>query len=603
MIISHNLSALNANNTLRRNTKASSNSMEKLSSGLRINKAADDAAGLSISEKMRGQIRGLEQASRNIQDGVSLVQTAEGSLNEMNEILQRQRKLIVQGLNGTNSDRDRQMIDQEIKQLTDALDSLSKSSEFNTINLLARDDYTILADRSSSSSISGVTDPPPVTTVSTSVVYKPQGTPDEPKHVISNTDTTVTSHTYSSTNTNIPITTPDGSAGYNEYNVDTHTITTTDTNNTVYETLTASNDPQYSKPAYWFSSGMNKTSFGPKELGDVYGAMFENIEVNGSSVPVEYSSRSGSGTDPAWDHMWFSGTNLSIMRYRTVLPDNSMEIKYVINNMNTFDTNIKLDNMIDPPANSTITDAGGNPLSIGNNIINPPSGSNFNLSGTDADTGLKFDDSSGLLAPTELTINNPAVGQPQINFDWQLDLPAGASVTLGFTYGPFSLNLGVYELTHETVTTKHIDTTVNTDTTDIDYVPPKVDIQAGDRQDQVIHIPLFNVTSQGLGIANLGIVPPSIPETALKQTDAALTKVTNYRGLYGALQNRMEYTLDNVQNSNENLTSAESRIRDADIAKEMLSSTKASILIQATQTMLAQANQNPQAVLQLLNSV
>lgn len=89
----------------------------------------------------------------------------------------------------------------------------------------------------------------------------------------------------------------------------------------------------------------------------------------------------------------------------------------------------------------------------------------------------------------------------------------------------------------------------------------------------------------------------------MKQTDAALTKVTNYRGLYGALQNRMEYTLDNVQNSNENLTSAESRIRDADIAKEMLSSTKASILIQATQTMLAQANQNPQAVLQLLNSV
>jgi flagellin len=328
--------------------------------------------------------------------------------------------------------------------------------------------------------------------------------------------------------------------------------------------------------------------------------MLENIEVNGSLRPIEYTSRSGSGSDPAWDHMWFPGTSLSIMRYRTVLADNSMEIKYVINNMDSTDTHIKLDNIIAPPINSVITDAGGNPLATGNTIINPPSGSSFNLTGTDANAGLKFDDLLGFLAPTELTINNPAAGQPQINFDWQLTIPSGTSVTLGFNYGPFSLNLDVFELTHELVETKHIDTTVKTDIKDIDYIPPNLDIQAGANHNQTINIPLFNVTSQGLGIANMGIFPPAIPDKTLAQIDKAIAKVINYRGLYGTLQNRMEHTMNNVKNSAENLASAESRIRDADIAKEIMDSAKANILTQTTQAMLAQANQNPQAVLQLL---
>jgi flagellin len=600
MIISNNLSALNANNTLRKNTKASSSSMEKLSSGLRINKASDDAAGLSISEKMRGQIRGLDQASKNIQDGASLLQTAEGGLQEINDILQRQRELVIQGLNDTNTDSDRQKIDAEIQQLTQEIDSLSRRTGFNSINLLARDDYRILADRSSSNTAYTISDPPPTTRVTNSIVYKPQGTSAETKHVISSSDTSVTTNTYSNTNNTSPIVSPDGRAGYNEYNNDIQTTTKTDTNTTVYETLTASNDPQYAVPAYWFSVGMNKTSFGPKDLGDVYGSMLENIEVNGSLRPIEYTSRSGSGSDPAWDHMWFPGTSLSIMRYRTVLADNSMEIKYVINNMDSTDTHIKLDNIIAPPINSVITDAGGNPLATGNTIINPPSGSSFNLTGTDANAGLKFDDLLGFLAPTELTINNPAAGQPQINFDWQLTIPSGTSVTLGFNYGPFSLNLDVFELTHELVETKHIDTTVKTDIKDIDYIPPNIDIQAGANHNQTIIIPLFNVTSQGLGIANMGILPPAIPDKTLAQIDKAIAKVINYRGLYGTLQNRMEHTMNNVKNSAENLASAESRIRDADIAKEIMDSAKANILTQTTQAMLAQANQNPQAVLQLL---
>lgn len=599
MRISHNLPALRINNTLQKNSKTSSNSLEKLASGLRINRASDDAAGLAISEKMRAQIRGLNQASKNVQDGISLIQTAEGGLQEIADILQRQRELIVQGLNDTLTDEDRRKIDLEIHQLTEEIERLSNKTEFNTINLLARDDYGILADRSSSSSVFSVSDPPSETTINKSIVYRPQGTPEEARHVISSSDTSETTHTFSNTNNITPIVSPDGTEGYNEYNVDTLTTTKTDTNITVYESLTALNDPQFSKPIYWYSVGKNTTIFGPKDFSDVYGTLTENIEVNGSSRPLEYTSRSNPGSEPAWDYILFPGTNLSIMRYRTILADNSMEFKYVINNRDSFDTNINLSNMVDPPASSVITDAGGNSLANGNIAINPPSGNTFNMTGTEANTGIQFDDSLGL-SPTELSINNPVAGQPQIHFNWQLNVPSGSSVTLGFKYGPFSLNFDAYELTHEIVETKHIETTVNTDITDIDYTPPTLDIQAGANKDETIVIPLFNVSTQGLGIKNIGLLPPSIPEQALAKADGAIEKVLHYRAVYGALQNRMEHTFMNVENSAENLMAAESRIRDTDMAKEMLNLTKSNILTQAAQAILSQANQNPQAVLQLI---
>ena len=136
MQINHNIAALNTYNRLNAATTSQSKSMEKLSSGLRINKAGDDAAGLSISEKMRGQIRGLDQASRNSQDGISLIQTAEGGLNETHSILQRMRELAVQGANDTNVTADRSSINDELKQLKQEIDRISKNTEFNTQDVL-----------------------------------------------------------------------------------------------------------------------------------------------------------------------------------------------------------------------------------------------------------------------------------------------------------------------------------------------------------------------------------------------------------------------------------------------------------------------------------
>ncbi|MGX6441641.1 flagellin Hag [Neobacillus sp. K501] len=136
MRINHNIAALNTHRQLANASGAQSKSMEKLSSGQRINRAGDDAAGLSISEKMRGQIRGLETASKNAQDGISMIQTAEGALNETHAILQRMRELAVQGANDTNTTQDRSAIESELDQLTSEIDRISGQTQFNKKNLL-----------------------------------------------------------------------------------------------------------------------------------------------------------------------------------------------------------------------------------------------------------------------------------------------------------------------------------------------------------------------------------------------------------------------------------------------------------------------------------
>lgn len=140
MIINNNLGAMNAHRQMGANQNNMGDSMEKLSSGLRINRAGDDAAGLAISEKMRGQIRGLEQANRNAQDGVSMIQTAEGALNETHSILQRTRELAVQSANDTNTDADRAEIQKEFDELVDEIDRIAGNTEFNTKNLLGEKD-------------------------------------------------------------------------------------------------------------------------------------------------------------------------------------------------------------------------------------------------------------------------------------------------------------------------------------------------------------------------------------------------------------------------------------------------------------------------------
>lgn len=146
MVVQHNLTAMNSNRMLGVTTSTQAKSTEKLSSGYKINRAADDAAGLSISEKMRKQIRGLTQASSNAQDGISAVQTAEGALNEVQDMLQRMNELAVKAANGTNSEDDRNYIQDEVNQLIKEIDRVSTTTKFNETYLLKGDDTVKFTD-------------------------------------------------------------------------------------------------------------------------------------------------------------------------------------------------------------------------------------------------------------------------------------------------------------------------------------------------------------------------------------------------------------------------------------------------------------------------
>ena len=177
MVVQHNMSAMNANRMLSGVSSAQSKSTEKLSSGYRINRAADDAAGLSISEKMRGQIRGLNQASTNAQDGISLIQTAEGALNESHSILQRMRELSVQASNGTETDDDREAVQSEIEQLQSELTRISETTEFNTMKLLdgSRSGSAVSASVSKSAEANLTTEPATKASATTAAITKIDG--------------------------------------------------------------------------------------------------------------------------------------------------------------------------------------------------------------------------------------------------------------------------------------------------------------------------------------------------------------------------------------------------------------------------------------------
>ncbi|MFE4712074.1 flagellin [Paenibacillus sp. NPDC056722] len=157
MIINHNIPALNTHRNMGLNTTATSKNMEKLSSGLRINRAADDAAGLSISESMRGQIRGLEQAQRNAQDGISFVQTAEGAMNEVSSMLTRMKELNVQKASGTYSTTDKANIDQELEQLGDQIDEIMTKTTFNGTSITKGANITVNDKATSTISIGAIT--------------------------------------------------------------------------------------------------------------------------------------------------------------------------------------------------------------------------------------------------------------------------------------------------------------------------------------------------------------------------------------------------------------------------------------------------------------
>ncbi|NQX47197.1 flagellin [Paenibacillus tritici] len=480
MIINHNVTALNTHRQLSTNTANQSKNIEKLSSGLRINRAGDDAAGLAISEKMRGQIRGLDQASRNGQDAISLIQTAEGALNETHSILQRVRELAVQSGTDTNTADDRKKIQQEVDELAKEITRISNTTEFNTQNLLAgglKNTYQIGANANQNLSLSvsamdakslGVSGDVISTTLTAgSGVTGVTGVTSDLGAGANVTVSGVTAASYTAAAGNI--------AG---------AITTTGS------AYTGSSD---------FTVQFKIASIGTPATGDV--------------TSLSYSKDGGT--------TWATASVAA----------------------GAFDL--------------------GEGVSV--QIANAPTngvGNQGSVAVKAATAVLTLGNTAGSIGPSVTVRSN----QTGVTIG---DASTGRTANVDFTFSALATGTPALTQTKQASTSATIDANGN--------VSGQATVQKG-----------IDVSSQGAA------------NSAITNIDKAITTVSSERSKLGAYQNRLEHTINNLNTSSENLTAAESRIRDVDMAKEMMEQTKNSILAQASQAMLAQANQQPQGVLQLL---
>ncbi|GFR36113.1 flagellin N-terminal helical domain-containing protein [Thermobrachium celere] len=458
MIINHNLNAMNAHRQLGINTVNAGKSMEKLSSGLRINRAGDDAAGLAISEKMRAQIRGLDQAARNSQDAISLIQTAEGALNETHSILQRMRELAVQASNGTATDDDRNAIQDEINQLISEIDRIGETTEFNTKKLLN---------------------------------------------------------------------------GSQTQNV---TITT---NNSNIKSFTA------------FNAVLEGTDY--------------NVSVaNVSKAAANLNSAGNTGLQA--EDITFSGGNYDVGdKIEIVVSDGSAA---GLKNLTLKVNGVSIDTITnhDVTTDATFDSGNGYELTVAANSFNTELGSG---NGT-----VQFD--FAIEADYEITKGSATLF---------------SATNLQTTDG--NLRLGDFRAT--------VDKTLVANATNAVTVNGKaLEFQIGANENQTTSLSISDMRSAALGIQGLDVNDQVSAKAAISTIDNAIKKVSDERAKLGANQNRLEHTINNLGTSSENLQAAESRIRDVDMAKEMMTFSKNNILAQAAQAMLAQANQQPQGVLQLL---
>ncbi|QXM05169.1 flagellin [Crassaminicella indica] len=551
MRINHNLMAMNTHRQMGINQFNSSKSIEKLSSGLRINRAGDDAAGLSISEKMRAQIRGLNQASRNAQDGISMIQTAEGALNETQAILQRMRELAVQSSNATNTDEDRAALQDEVSQLKAEIDRIGNTTEFNTKKLLngdmAGDGTTIVGEN--------------VTTGAVSMTQ--QAAKTTATNVMKSADLSSLDFTVKDTIT-----------------IDGHDIEID------WEKHLSDADQNLLKKDY---SGTAMTA-------DEEAAALKAVEDAINSAIDEYNSSNAAGAKVSHVNLYTDATNKVVIE--SGIKGEESEITF------TGKANSIADEILGDASQGTITDKG-------DNIVD------FTLAGTET---LQFEingvslKTAALAAATSGTTSGDTVAtdlQTKINaaistYNTNAGLSKGdegfiEDVTIDAKDGKFIITSPTGSISF---TEQDGDNTLEnmglTDTQTEAAAQGAVSLQIGANRGQTMSFGISDMRSSALKVNTVDISTQSGASMAIDDIDSAIQAVSKQRSALGAVQNRLEHSIKNLDTSSENLQAAESRIRDVDMAKEMMNFQKNNILQQAAQSMLAQANQAPQGVLQLL---
>lgn len=568
MRINHNIAALNTHRQLNSASTAQSKSMEKLASGLRINRAGDDAAGLAISEKMRGQIRGLDQASKNAQDGVSLLQTAEGALNETHSILQRMRELSVQSSNDTNTDADRTSINTEINQLKEEIDRIGNTTEFNTKKLI---DGSIGAKK-----VAG--------TDNAAVIGNTVGN----KVAASITATAATNKTdldaYTGTSATIQV---DGA--------------------NITWSHTASDYTKFSGTANVDSAGL-----AAKLQEDINNAIEAYNTANGTSVSkIEVTSsaatngsltfKSGSTGATSTLSTGVIGADQAGNFWTKVVGDTGGASAVLSNTGNE----------------GQLTAAGGGSLTALRTAANAgATNMTFTVDGKDIAIDLN-DTAAGTGNFKALLTTDVDADSPMSNIATALETDLNAAINNYNSTVPTSEQVQTVKVTVKDGSFV-VESGSDKSTSSIKFDNSEaaqllglakqssatqgggVDFQIGANQTQTMKVTIEDMRTDALGIKDIDVSKKEGAEEAITKINDAIEKVSAQRSNLGAFQNRLEHTINNLGTSSENLTAAESRVRDVDMAKEMMEQTKNSILSQAAQAMLAQSNQLPQGVLQLL---
>ena len=620
MIIQHNMEAANAQRQYKINVGEKSRTVEKLSSGYRINRAADDAAGLTISEEMRSQIRGLEKACRNVQDGSSLVQTADGALNEIHSIDQRQRELLVQAANDTNTDADRESIDMEIWMLNEEKDRIYNDTEFNTIKIFKGKDQII--DGPKTTTVTNETWPinDTSTSVKKDVIWVEKNT-TPPQDVHTQTQRVVPgqfSSTYTETE-ELNKKMPDGHDIFDEKSIYTTTGYTdiyTDTLDIKYQKQgTDSKYTNLQKPKdmvggngyinVYNEAGNLSLSCAMSQLGvklddDLVGySMYYDSKITKSTT----SSPDGNVAETTFQ----LGKNVTLVQKIELIKngdEQSYNISYALNNGDAqphkLDVRLAFDTM-NTPIESV---KNKNPYKLENDDAE------IEINGDNKGTGTfktvlgAIDDLYDTWDDSKVVENVSGIVHTGTGFWWEDNtIPAGNKIDLGsVTYGPIKLKKDPYEVTTTTDSQRQRKQT-ETITTETSTIQPEyLDIQAGANAWQNIPIRLYDLSTVKLK-ENVGDTDPVSAFHAadsLKHLDRVIDKISSIRSYYGAMQNRLGSAYNNNANYSENISASESRIRDTDMENELVTNSKYNILQQAGEALIAQANQNKHGVLELL---
>jgi flagellin len=521
MRIYNNVNAVNAQRNLSITGFALAKSIEKLSSGLRINRAADDAAGLSISEKLRAQIRGVMQAMRNAQDGVSMIQTAEGALNEVHSMLQRMRELAVQAANDTLTLEDRRAINSELQNLQEEINAIAERTTFNGKSLLTGSLATSVANNSAFAVGSRLGSEGQVTNIT----------------INGNLANGTYTFAYDEAWNTLSITGPGGYAATLNLGADGSTPPTT---------LTVNNNS-----GNGFTLQVTSTFRTVDQLGRALAG--RSIQVSNNNVAATSDLRGNPNTT-----IRTALAHVSAIDVSGALASDTYTFSY-----NQAAQAITLTRGSDGAAQT---------INIGTGYTPVPAGGRFTLNFEALGVRISFETTTGLNTPHDI----------------------------GF-------GLDLYVLTTSADGSAHFQVGPNNDISHsytVNFSRVRVDNQSS-TPDELRN--LFNALNGPNGFANrVGNSPGTntqqvqAAQALITRLDGAISYVNSVRSQLGAAQNRLEHTIANLGVQHENLTASESRIRDVDMAKEMVTFTRNQILQQAGVAVLSQANAMPQSVLQLL---